>query len=113
MNLGRETAGLLRKILNYAEQMKRPIRYQIIELSAGLKKQQQDRMGQASADTYAQVSWLERLPDPGFRGVMLAHEVLDAMPVRLFVHRCEPQADRKSTRLNSSHVSESRMPSSA
>ena len=91
LEFGAGDGTLAAQILNYAAQIKRPIRYQIIELSAGLKEQQQDRMRRASADTHVQVSWLERLPDPGFRGVMLAHEVLDAMPVRLFVHRYEPQ----------------------
>jgi SAM-dependent MidA family methyltransferase len=92
LEFGAGDGRLAAQILNYAEQMKRPIRYQIIELSAGLKKQQQDRIRLELPEALTQVSWLERLPDPGFRGVMLAHEVLDAMPVRLFVHRCEPQA---------------------
>ncbi len=47
--------------------------YFILETSPELRERQQQRMG-------AQVRWIERLPQ-GFRGVMLANEVVDAMPV--------------------------------
>ena len=42
-----------------------------------------------------------------------APNLMDAMHGDRVVARIERQSDRKSTRLNSSHVSESRMPSSA
>src|SRR6185436_641998 len=47
--------------------------YFILETSAELKQRQQQRLGNNA-------QWLERLP-PNFRGVMLANEVVDAMPV--------------------------------
>jgi len=47
--------------------------YFILETSAELKQRQQQRLG-----TSAQ--WLDRLPQD-FRGVMIANEVVDAMPV--------------------------------
>jgi SAM-dependent MidA family methyltransferase len=47
--------------------------YLILETSSELKQRQQQRLG-------GNVQWLEQLPRD-FRGVMLANEVLDAMPV--------------------------------
>jgi len=49
------------------------VEYEILETSPELKQRQHERLGE-------RVRWLERLPR-GFRGVMLANEVLDAMPV--------------------------------
>jgi len=49
------------------------VKYQILETSSELRRRQQQKLG----DT---VQWLDRLPRE-FRGVMLANEVVDAMPV--------------------------------
>jgi len=49
------------------------VKYEILETSSELKQRQQERLGN-------RVQWLDRLPE-GFRGVMLANEVVDAMPV--------------------------------
>jgi SAM-dependent MidA family methyltransferase len=55
-------------------------RYAIVEVSPDLRQRQQQRLAQAP------VEWLDRAPT-GFEGVMLANEVLDVMPVRLFARR--------------------------
>src|SRR5271156_7017676 len=47
--------------------------YFILETSSELRERQQRRLGSGAR-------WLERLPE-GFRGVMIANEVVDAMPV--------------------------------
>ncbi len=47
--------------------------YAVLETSPELKERQRERLGD-------RVRWLERLPR-NFRGVMIANEVLDAMPV--------------------------------
>jgi SAM-dependent MidA family methyltransferase len=47
--------------------------YEILETSPELRQRQQQRLGN-------RVRWLDRLPER-FRGVMLANEVVDAMPV--------------------------------
>jgi len=49
------------------------VNYKILETSPELRQRQQQRLGD-------RVQWLERLPER-FRGVMLANEVVDAMPV--------------------------------
>jgi SAM-dependent MidA family methyltransferase len=51
----------------------RDFEYQILETSPELKDRQQQRLG-------SRVQWLDRLPQK-FSGVMLANEVVDAMPV--------------------------------
>jgi SAM-dependent MidA family methyltransferase len=55
-------------------------RYAIVEISPDLRQRQQQRLAQAP------VEWLDAAP-AGFEGVMLANEVLDVMPVRLFARR--------------------------
>ncbi|MEO5343432.1 MAG: SAM-dependent methyltransferase [Gammaproteobacteria bacterium SHHR-1] len=60
-----------------------PRRYCILELSARLRAQQQALLGRQRPDLYPRLNWLERLPE-GFCGVMLANEVVDAMPVSRF-----------------------------
>jgi SAM-dependent MidA family methyltransferase len=56
-----------------------PESYLILETSAGLRARQETRLG-------ARARWIERLPEK-FRGVMLANEVADAMPVHALAWR--------------------------
>lgn len=61
-----------------------PEQYLIMEVSATLKKRQFDAINQHLPHLIEKVQWLDTLPDEPFRGVMLANEVLDAMPVYKF-----------------------------
>lgn len=61
-----------------------PQRYQILETSADLRERQRRRISDLPAEMATRVEWLDALPPRGFRGVVLANEVLDAMPVRRF-----------------------------
>ena len=57
--------------------------YDILETSAELRQRQRDFLrAELSAELFHKIDWLERLPQ-GFDGIVLANEVLDAMPVRL------------------------------
>lgn len=58
-----------------------PQRYAILELSASLRARQQETLHAHAAHLVARVEWLERLPEAPFEGVILANELLDAMPV--------------------------------
>src|SRR3990167_2079044 len=49
------------------------VKYEILETSPELRERQQQRLGNRA-------QWIDRLPQR-FRGVMLANEVVDAMPV--------------------------------
>jgi len=61
-----------------------PERYLVLERSAELKERQQQAIGRHLPQLLDRVSWIDTLPDAGFRGVMLANEVLDAMSVECF-----------------------------
>ena len=56
-----------------------PDQYFILERSAELRQRQQQTLQQELPGPADRVSWLDALPEPGFRGVVLANEVLDAM----------------------------------
>jgi SAM-dependent MidA family methyltransferase len=66
-----------------------PERYCILELSGDLRARQQALLEQRVPHLAQRVQWLDQLPER-LAGVVLANEVLDAMPVHLMVW---PQAD--------------------
>jgi SAM-dependent MidA family methyltransferase len=62
-----------------------PEKYRILEVSADLAERQRARIAQLPPELSRRVEWLERWPERSMRGVVLANEVLDAMPVERFV----------------------------
>lgn len=64
-----------------------PTRYYIIEASADLREKQQQAINAQLSAKQNRVVWLDQLP-ASFKGVILANEVCDAMPVHslLFDH---------------------------
>ena len=60
-----------------------PTRYCILEVSADLRERQQTTVMERVPHLEERVHWLDALPAT-FEGVMLANEVLDAMPVERF-----------------------------
>ena len=62
-----------------------PQRYAILEVSADLAQRQRRCIGALPATLAERVVWLERLPERPVQGVILANEVLDALPCRRFV----------------------------
>ncbi len=63
-----------------------PDSYQILEVSADLRERQELHISRAVPDLASRVTWLAQLPD-AHRGVIIANEVLDALPVERFVRR--------------------------
>ena len=61
-----------------------PERYAILEVSADLAERQRRRLDRLAPELRERVVWLERLPERPIRGVILANEVLDALPCRRF-----------------------------
>jgi SAM-dependent MidA family methyltransferase len=59
-----------------------PEKYFILEVSADLRERQQSGLKQEIPHLADRIEWLEQLPDQ-FTGVILANEVLDAMPVHI------------------------------
>jgi SAM-dependent MidA family methyltransferase len=58
--------------------------YLILELSADLKQRQQQKIKELCPQFYDRVQWLDQLPQQAINGIILANEVIDAMPVTRF-----------------------------
>lgn len=59
-----------------------PQQYYIVELSASLQEAQRLQLQQRCPHLLAKVTWLNQLPNQ-FTGVIIANEVIDAMPVEI------------------------------
>src|ERR1700761_5549212 len=71
-------------LLRLGELGRAPVRYSILEVSADLRERQR-RAIEARAPRWAhRVEWLDAPPAVPFDGVVLANEVLDALPVTRF-----------------------------
>ena len=83
--LGAGTGTMAKDILLTLTEMNAlPTAYWILEVSADLKARQQTLLRDALPDFFANIHWLDRLPEQAWSGVLLANEVLDAMPVEKF-----------------------------
>lgn len=60
-----------------------PRRYRILETSAALRAAQAERVSSLPAELAERVEWLDTWP-AALRGVVIANEVVDALPVRRF-----------------------------
>jgi SAM-dependent MidA family methyltransferase len=80
LELGAGSGALAANLLDTFALLGREVRYSILEPSADLRQRQQ-RTLERHAD---RVQWLERLPEAPFAGVVVANEVLDALPVARF-----------------------------
>jgi len=79
VEFGAGTGRLARDLLAALDARRVPVEsYSIVELSADLRQRQHILLADAP------VKWLDA-PPAGFAGVIVANEVLDVMPVRLFV----------------------------
>ena len=77
---GRMAADIL---IYLSQKNKLPKEYWILELSADLRERQKQTIQDMSPELIDRVKWLDELPEH-FSGVVLANELLDAMPVQLF-----------------------------
>lgn len=85
LELGAGTGRMAADLLSELAALGRlPERYRILEVSGALREQQRETLTAAVPELAAGVEWLDRLPEGGFRGVILANEVMDALPVRRF-----------------------------
>jgi SAM-dependent MidA family methyltransferase len=63
-----------------------PSEYLILEVSPDLRQRQETLIGERLPTLADRVSWVDSVPDR-HKGVLLANEVLDSMPVERFVRR--------------------------
>jgi SAM-dependent MidA family methyltransferase len=61
-----------------------PLRYLIVEVSAELKERQNKTLADKCPWLLPRVEWLNQLPQEKISAIILANEVLDAMPVNKF-----------------------------
>lgn len=85
VEFGAGSGALASGVLAACEAAGRPVEsYDIVEVSASLAAAQRERLAREVPQCLPRVRWLAELPDE-IEGVVLGNEVLDAMPVRLFV----------------------------
>ena len=63
---------------------KLPQRYLLVEPAPGLRALQQQRLANAHPDLVERLEWVDRLTHERIRGVLVANEVLDALPCKCF-----------------------------
>jgi len=86
LELGAGTGALAATVLEtLAELGSLPEQYAILEVSADLAARQRERLDALPEELRRRVRWLEQLPQQPMRGVVLANEVLDALPCSRFV----------------------------
>jgi SAM-dependent MidA family methyltransferase len=85
LEFGAGSGKLCIDVLTRLEQLDSlPEQYLILELSADLKARQKHNILQQIPHLAHKVTWLDSYPQTPFAGIILANEVLDAMPVARF-----------------------------
>lgn len=79
---GRMACDILREL---EKQESLPEKYLLLETSADLRERQQKYINQHIPHLEKIIYWLEELPANAFNGIILANEVIDAIPVHRFV----------------------------
>lgn len=79
-------SGVMARVIlqTLAEMDALPQHYYILELSAELQQRQRIEFQNNAPALLSRVVWLNRLPTEKFRGIVIANEMLDAMPVHRF-----------------------------
>jgi len=92
LELGAGSGALAQGLLSELSLQELP-RYAILEPSPELQARQRTRLVDALGEAVLQrVAWLQALPER-FDGVVIANEVVDALPVERFVKRSEAPGD--------------------
>lgn len=83
--IGAGTGQLAIDLLLFLEQQQSlPKSYKIFEISPTLKQRQQQRLQQHIPHLFSLIEWLDEWPALSIRGIILANEVVDALPVQQF-----------------------------
>lgn len=86
LELGAGTGQLAKELLLELETLNcLPQHYFILETSADLRDRQQTLLNsELPSPLYSRITWLDSLPKKKISGIILANEVLDALPVHCF-----------------------------
>jgi SAM-dependent MidA family methyltransferase len=85
LEIGAGSGRLAADVLGRLASLQRlPQRYWILEISADLRDRQREHIARHQPRFLERVHWLDRPPEAPFDGVILANEVLDALPVARF-----------------------------
>jgi len=87
LEFGAGTGALAQELIAELQRLGVAVHYDIVEVSANLRARQGKRLAGLP------VRWLDSLPED-FEGVILANEVLDVIPVRLFVRGARAVLER-------------------
>ncbi len=87
LEVGAGSGVLARDVLQaLARQGQLPTRYRILETSPDLRERQQALLDPVARELGVPIEWLDQIAEQSFSGVILANEVLDALPVDRFRH---------------------------
>lgn len=85
LEAGPGSGSLAARLLIELERLQQlPEHYYLLEVSADLRQRQRETIEQWAPHLIDRVHWIDTLPTEKIRGVILANELLDAMPVTLF-----------------------------
>ncbi len=85
VEFGAGTGDMSHDILTYLDSVNSlPDQYLIIETSPDLKQLQKQKLETCLPEIIEKVYWVDALPEQGITGIIIANEVLDAMPVMRF-----------------------------
>ena len=89
LEFGAGSGALALEVLRTLEELgATPAEYRIMEVSADLRERQQRLLREELPGLANRISWLDRMPDT-HRGIVLANELLDALPVERFMRRSD------------------------
>lgn len=85
LELGAGSGVLARDLLLELEKLQSlPEHYYILETSADLRERQQTLLKSSCPHLFSHIIWLDQLPTEAINGIILANEVLDALPIHCF-----------------------------
>ena len=101
LEIGAGTGVMARDLLLDLEKSNSlPEKYLILEISEDLKSRQQNLLKQSIPQYIDNIIWLDSLPKKKFNGLIIANEVLDALPVKRFKKESNLFKEVKVTSIN-------------
>ena len=93
LEVGGRSGMLAAQLLNALDNVgHHEVRYLILELSAERREHQRQTLKSLAPGLMDRVGWLDTFPE-SFAGVVVANELLDAMPVQLFEWQADAEAE--------------------